>query len=74
MSTSSHQKSFSPEVIAQIAVVVLSQPVSLASKMSLSTACRIAHNILVAAERFNAERDAALDDGSVEALRQSWQS
>ena len=52
---------FSPESIAQIAVVVLSQPVSQATKMSLSSACRIAHNILVAAERFNAERGAALE-------------
>lgn len=54
-------KSFSTEAVAQIAVVVLSQPLSLSTNMSLSSACRIAHNILVAAERFNAERAAALE-------------
>jgi len=60
-------KSFSTEAIAQIAAVVLSQPVSLTTKMSFSSACRIAHNILVAAERFNAERAATLEAaGNVE--------
>jgi hypothetical protein len=39
----------------------LSQPVNIANQMSLSSACRIAHNILVAAERFNAERASALE-------------
>lgn len=54
---------FSPEDVslAQIAVVVLSQPASLASGMSFSTACKIANNILIAAERFNSERDTALE-------------
>jgi hypothetical protein len=59
--TPTSPQSFSPEAIAQIAAVILSQPVNMASKMSLSSACRVAHNILVAAERFNAERAAALE-------------
>jgi hypothetical protein len=64
MSTTTRPKSFSPETIAQIAVVVLSQPVNLTTGMSLSSACRVAHNILVAAERFNLERESALDTAS----------
>ena len=53
-------KSFSPEVLAQVAVVVLLQPCHL-STQSFSSAVRIAHNLLVAAENFNAERAAAFE-------------
>lgn len=52
---------FSPEVIAQIAVAILSRPVNLAGKMSFQDACAAAHNLLVAASRSCAERAAAFD-------------
>jgi hypothetical protein len=48
MSKTSHQQ-FSPESIAQIAVVILSQPVNLNNKMSFQDACARAYNLLVAA-------------------------
>jgi hypothetical protein len=53
----SHQ--FPPESIAQIAVVILSQPLSMTQKMSFQDACTRAHNLLVAAVRSNEERAAA---------------
>jgi hypothetical protein len=58
---------FSPEIIAQIAVVILSRPLSMVNKMSFRDACAQAHNLLVAAERSNTERAAALEAaGNVE--------
>jgi hypothetical protein len=52
-------QSFSPEIIAQIAAVILLQPINLAN-MTFQEACARAHNLLVAAARSNAEREAAL--------------
>jgi hypothetical protein len=60
MSKTSHQQ-FSPESIAKIAVVILSQPVNLNNKMSFQDACARAYNLLVAAQRSIDERTAALE-------------
>jgi hypothetical protein len=51
---------FSPESIAQIAAIILSQPLNLNHKMTFQDACAKAHNLLVAAQRSNEERAAAL--------------
>jgi hypothetical protein len=47
---------FEVETIATIAAILLSQPANLAVNLSYSSACRLAHNLLVAAARFNTER------------------
>ncbi|MHB8216252.1 MAG: hypothetical protein ACYDDS_09250 [Candidatus Sulfotelmatobacter sp.] len=58
MSKPSHPQ-FSPEIIAQIAAVIVSQPVNFSRGMSFQDACARAYNLLLAAQRSITEREAA---------------
>jgi hypothetical protein len=55
--------SFDPQTIAiaQIAVVILSRPEAMSTKMTLQDGCARAYNLLCAAARTIEERAAALD-------------
>jgi hypothetical protein len=57
------QSTFSPEAIATVAAIIGNQPEHRQPpQTSFSSLCRIAHNLLLAAERFNSELRAAISD------------
>jgi len=58
---------FSPETIAiaEIASVIILQPVNLVAKMTYNAACRHAYNLLVAARNYQDERADLIAAGKV---------
>jgi hypothetical protein len=58
---------FTPEqiAIAEIASVIISQPVNLVQKMTYNVACKHAYHLLVSAQQFLEQRDALIASGKV---------